>query len=98
MKQDEIKSILKLILEAENRKKELSQEIGVYSEQIRIYQKKDNKPMLAVTSIYAKYLIKHYDILKNCIDELKKYLGDHDGKSRKTKSTKTISNSGGSTE
>lgn len=63
--------------EAELRKKELSQEIGIYSEQIRESVKEKNEPLTQVLNIYTRYLVKHYDLLKNSIDSLKNFIGEN---------------------
>ena len=78
--------------EAELRKNELSLEIGVYVEQIRQSVKEKNEPLTQVLNIYTRYLVKHYDLLKNSIDSLKNFIGEKD--ERKRTSTRSISNSG----
>lgn len=86
------KMAMDMLQEMEEHKKYLSQEIGVYSEQIRQSIKEKNEPLTQVLNIYTRYLVKHYDLLKNSIDSLKNFIGEKD--ERKRTSTRSISNSG----
>ncbi|MBQ4077656.1 hypothetical protein IJD15_00545 [bacterium] len=82
----------KLLNEAEEHKKFLSLEIGTYSEDIRKYQKEQNKPMLEVLAVYCRYLVKHYELIKVLINELKSFIGEDEyGTKKRTISNKRLS-------